>query len=135
MFFGYDNLYNNLMDISMPRYKNTRNAPELMDPRVQSRNEKCKCGSGKKYKKCCGVPKTLDLITGKGCKVFVSLYNGSSKEEYTSRLNLANSCKDNDFPLCLPNCDYEVKILEIYTDVYPHDEFPYYTIQVKGEII
>jgi uncharacterized protein YecA (UPF0149 family) len=31
-----------------------RNRPDLMRPHEQGRNEKCACGSGLKYKKCCG---------------------------------------------------------------------------------
>jgi len=28
--------------------------PDLMRPKAQGRNERCNCGSGKKYKYCCG---------------------------------------------------------------------------------
>lgn len=31
------------------------NKPEHRREKAQNRNEKCACGSGKKYKKCCGV--------------------------------------------------------------------------------
>jgi uncharacterized protein YecA (UPF0149 family) len=31
-----------------------RDRPDLMPPKEQGRNEKCSCGSGKKYKNCCG---------------------------------------------------------------------------------
>ena len=37
-----------------PKFKYVRNVPELMPKKEQPRNEKCKCGSGLKYKKCCG---------------------------------------------------------------------------------
>jgi uncharacterized protein YchJ len=35
-----------------PKYQ--RDRPDLMRPKEQGRNEKCACGSGKKYKYCCG---------------------------------------------------------------------------------
>lgn len=34
---------------------NVINKPELRRKKSQNRNEMCACGSGKKYKKCCGV--------------------------------------------------------------------------------
>lgn len=40
--------------ILFPKPKYYRNVPELMPKKDQPRNEKCKCGSGLKYKKCCG---------------------------------------------------------------------------------
>ena len=41
-------------DILFPKYKRLRNVPHLKPKKDQPRNEKCKCGSGLKYKKCCG---------------------------------------------------------------------------------
>jgi uncharacterized protein YecA (UPF0149 family) len=34
--------------------KHYRSKPELARKKTQPRNEKCNCGSGKKYKNCCG---------------------------------------------------------------------------------
>jgi uncharacterized protein YchJ len=34
--------------------KPVRDRPDLMPKKEQGRNEKCNCGSGKKYKHCCG---------------------------------------------------------------------------------
>lgn len=34
--------------------KPIRNVPQYARKKEQGRNEKCKCGSGKKYKHCCG---------------------------------------------------------------------------------
>lgn len=44
---------NQVLDI-FPRSKPVRNVPEYARKKEQSRNELCKCGSGKKYKNCCG---------------------------------------------------------------------------------
>jgi len=41
-------------NIDMPIPKPVRNVPEYARKKDQGRNEKCNCGSGKKYKKCCG---------------------------------------------------------------------------------
>lgn len=38
----------------MPNSKPQRNRPDLAPKKDQPRNERCKCGSGKKYKVCCG---------------------------------------------------------------------------------
>lgn len=46
----YEHDYRDLM----PRYKYQRNVPEYKRKKEQGRNEKCLCGSGKKYKACCG---------------------------------------------------------------------------------
>jgi len=35
-------------------HKPERNRPDLMPKKEQGRNEKCNCGSGSKYKFCCG---------------------------------------------------------------------------------
>jgi hypothetical protein len=37
-----------------PKMKYYRDVPAFMPKKEQGRNEKCKCGSGLKYKKCCG---------------------------------------------------------------------------------
>jgi hypothetical protein len=51
----YSNFYNGLSDRTLfPKYKYVRNRPDLMPKTEQPRNEKCKCGSGLKYKHCCG---------------------------------------------------------------------------------
>ena len=42
-------------DIELPRVKQVRHVPQYDRKKEQPRNEKCNCGSGKKYKKCCGV--------------------------------------------------------------------------------
>jgi uncharacterized protein YecA (UPF0149 family) len=39
---------------NMPKMKFDRNVPRFMPKKEQPRNERCKCGSGIKYKKCCG---------------------------------------------------------------------------------
>lgn len=41
-------------DFGMFSTKSYRNKPSLMPPNSQGRNEPCLCGSGLKYKKCCG---------------------------------------------------------------------------------
>jgi uncharacterized protein YecA (UPF0149 family) len=41
-------------DILFPKVKSVRNVPEYARKKEQGRNEKCNCGSGLKYKKCCG---------------------------------------------------------------------------------
>jgi uncharacterized protein YecA (UPF0149 family) len=38
----------------LPKIKKHRNVPEYARKKEQGRNELCKCGSGLKYKKCCG---------------------------------------------------------------------------------
>lgn len=38
----------------LPKATPVRNVPQLMPKKEQGRNEPCKCGSGLKYKKCCG---------------------------------------------------------------------------------
>ena len=52
----YDEPYLPLQDLidMMPKYKYPRNVPQYADKKEQGRNEKCNCGSGLKYKKCCG---------------------------------------------------------------------------------
>lgn len=45
--------YDTIFDGSSPKYY--RNKPELQRKKAQPRNEQCNCGSGKKYKRCCGV--------------------------------------------------------------------------------
>jgi hypothetical protein len=118
---------------SRPKPIRPRNVPEYQDSKDQKRNEKCSCGSGKKYKKCCGAPQHMDLTIGKGCVISFQLYHGPSREEYDKLLKLAESCKDSNFPLCLPK--YELKVLEITETSYDHEEYPSYTIEVKGEIL
>lgn len=39
---------------AFPKNKVRRDRPDLMPKKEQPRNEKCKCGSGLKYKNCCG---------------------------------------------------------------------------------
>jgi len=39
---------------SLPKSKPRRNVPQYARKKEQGRNEKCHCGSNKKYKKCCG---------------------------------------------------------------------------------
>jgi uncharacterized protein YecA (UPF0149 family) len=57
MMFGF---YESYYDIIQARKdmgywpKPCRNRPDLMPKKDQGRNEKCSCGSGKKYKACCG---------------------------------------------------------------------------------
>ncbi len=41
-------------DLNLPRIKPVRNVPQFARKKAQGRNEKCACGSEKKYKKCCG---------------------------------------------------------------------------------
>lgn len=41
-------------DIDISLSKPVRDVPEYARKKEQSRNEKCACGSGLKYKKCCG---------------------------------------------------------------------------------
>ena len=41
-------------NILFPTEKPVRNVPEYARKKEQGRNEKCNCGSGLKYKKCCG---------------------------------------------------------------------------------
>jgi hypothetical protein len=41
-------------NIDIPTPKPVRNVPEYSRKKAQGRNELCACGSGKKYKKCCG---------------------------------------------------------------------------------
>jgi hypothetical protein len=41
-------------DFLFPKVKPIRDVPEHMPKKEQGRNEKCHCGSGLKYKKCCG---------------------------------------------------------------------------------
>jgi hypothetical protein len=40
--------------ILFPNIKSVRNVPEYARKNEQGRNDKCNCGSGLKYKKCCG---------------------------------------------------------------------------------
>jgi uncharacterized protein YecA (UPF0149 family) len=51
----YDSAYT-LQNMRMYGFfpKPQRDRPDLMRPKEQGRNEKCNCGSGLKYKKCCG---------------------------------------------------------------------------------
>lgn len=46
---------NKYLDAITPRFKEFRNVPEYARKNEQSRNEQCACGSGLKYKKCCGI--------------------------------------------------------------------------------
>ena len=46
--------YSDIFDL-LPKWRYERNRPDLMPPKEQGRNEPCNCGSGKKYKKCCGI--------------------------------------------------------------------------------
>lgn len=41
-------------DMLFPKVKYLRNVPQYMPKKEQGRNDKCNCGSGLKYKKCCG---------------------------------------------------------------------------------
>lgn len=41
--------------MEMHKTKFVRNVPNLSRKKDQARNEKCKCGSDKKYKNCCGI--------------------------------------------------------------------------------
>lgn len=43
----------------------------------QGRNEPCKCGSGKKFKKCCGAPVSKDLTLRDMMKCFYLLLEGA----------------------------------------------------------
>lgn len=40
--------------VLFPLGKPVRNVPKYARKKEQGRNEKCNCGSGLKYKKCCG---------------------------------------------------------------------------------
>lgn len=44
----------NYDDVILPRVKVDRNVPEYARKKERGRNEPCSCGSGLKYKKCCG---------------------------------------------------------------------------------
>jgi len=54
------NMNNRYMDIfldtlkQIEKFKSIRDVPEFARKKEQPRNELCKCGSGLKYKKCCG---------------------------------------------------------------------------------
>ena len=49
----------NLKIVHEPTQEKEVNRPTKIDPKIirkkMSRNEPCSCGSGKKYKKCCGA--------------------------------------------------------------------------------
>jgi preprotein translocase subunit SecA len=49
----------NLKVVEKPVEKDLKSAPTKIDPKYigkkMSRNEPCFCGSGKKYKRCCGA--------------------------------------------------------------------------------
>ena len=49
----------NLKVVEKPKYKKEEEKPSKIDPKYigkkMSRNEPCFCGSGKKYKRCCGA--------------------------------------------------------------------------------
>lgn len=52
---GISELYRQFMhDGLFPKIRHYRNVPEYARKKEQSRNELCNCGSGLKYKKCCG---------------------------------------------------------------------------------
>ena len=55
----YITILMNLKIIAQPENKEVRKKPSEIDPKYKnkkmSRNEPCFCGSGKKYKRCCGA--------------------------------------------------------------------------------
>lgn len=114
-----------------------RDLPEYVNLKEQNRNEKCACGSGLKYKKCCGKPKKMDLTTFyKGRVLDFVLYEGQDKEEMTKIHGLTKACLDNDFPLCLPGVKYDIKVLNTEVETLGEGtEYPLYSVSVKGEIL
>ncbi len=51
----------------------------VMQAKKQGRNELCKCGSGKKFKKCCGEPVARDVTIGDMVKCLYLLLEGASE--------------------------------------------------------
>ncbi len=52
----------------------------IQTAKKQGRNELCDCGSGKKYKKCCGLPMAANVTLGDIMKCFYLLLQGASRE-------------------------------------------------------
>jgi hypothetical protein len=65
----YDAPYNLLGRDLMPKFRAVRDVPEFMDKKDQPRNEKCKCGSGLKYKNCCGKSEKSARVLERGQQV------------------------------------------------------------------
>ncbi len=51
----------------------------IQSAKKQGRNELCGCGSGKKFKKCCGQPVAKDVTLGDLMKCFYLLLEGASQ--------------------------------------------------------
>lgn len=115
-----------------------RNASEYIDQKDQPRNTKCDCGSGLKYKKCCGRPKKMDLTTYyRGRILDFVFYEGEDKKEYDSLLNFVHSLKETDMPLCLPGVKFDIKLINIETEELNNamDDSLFYCIKIKGVIL
>lgn len=52
----------------------------IQPAKKQGRNELCDCGSGKKFKKCCGEPVARDVTIGDLMKCLYLLLEGASEE-------------------------------------------------------
>lgn len=56
-----------------------------MNKKDVNRNDPCPCGSGKKYKKCCGLPGKpkfkAQVLSGKGTNLFQKLIKNPEKQE------------------------------------------------------
>ena len=53
-FANHDEVFNYTMALnSAENIKKHKLSKQRVSPKIQGRNERCNCGSGKKFKKCC----------------------------------------------------------------------------------
>jgi hypothetical protein len=120
----------------MPRFRSVRNVPQYAPKKEQGRNEKCKCGSGLKYKNCCGKSEKNAPVLERGQKVSMVLYNGKSNEEATKLHEYLKENKESETLLPLPGSLFKLLVEDIIVTETPGKEFAdtTYRIELKGEL-
>jgi len=85
------------------------------------RNEKCPCGSGKKYKKCCLMPIPLPEITeltGDEAEVFVE-----NKQGYLEEHKISDVGFEDEMMCC--HCEEKIKVKDYKLVSVCGDDFDY----------
>jgi hypothetical protein len=132
----YDGPYTMLGRDLMPRFRAVRDVPEFMDKKDQPRNEKCKCGSGLKYKNCCGKSEKSPQVLEMGQHISMVLYNGKSSEKAGALYNYLKENEQSKTLLPLTGTLFNISIEDVIVTETPGTEHAdtTYRIEMKGEL-